>query len=196
MTLKIKLSELTIAPEVFTARVTAFVVAMKEYAAHLEGVKIDAANETLKPAERRVVFPGPSEEPLIERAAHEGYEFTGPTLDEKKAALFAKVRELETEALNSIVPPHKARHWSFVEADARQAHSKRVADFHKSHAAVHFEQNEIPAMTPEEADIVREADARRARQQSVQRRAAKHEHDIGELTEETIAGYKLESFGD
>lgn len=175
MTLKIKLSSLTMAPEAFATQVASHAAAMREYAAHLEGVRADADDEALAPHERRMAFPAPSADPLVERAVAEGYEFEGPTLAEKKAALFAEVRRMETEALAAVVPPAKARHWQFMCFDARARLDKGLAT--------------------DEDDAALTAEVERAQRQTlINRRAAKIEHDIDDLTDETVDAFVLEPF--
>jgi hypothetical protein len=176
MTVQIKLSTLTIAPEAFAARVKAFADAVLEYIGHLEGVRLDAANETLKPEERRVAFPPPSEEPLIEQAAREGYEFAGPTLEEKKQALTDEVRRVERETHERVMPQAKRRHWEFREQEIRLRRSKEITKITMPHD---FEDDNF---LEDHAD-------RKAKLQTVSRWAAKHEHDIADLTDETVETY-------
>ncbi|MHB8272829.1 hypothetical protein [Bradyrhizobium sp.] len=190
MTIKIKLSSLAVSPEEFARHVEIHAAKLLEYKTHLQGVAADAADPDLKPEERRVAFPPPSEERLVEHAAVEGYEFEGPTLDEKKAALFAEVRRLETEGLQAVIPPAKARHWQFREQDIRAADHNRLlaaSDDDKKDPAKF-----IRGTRPVDDDrFMREHAARQDRSAAIQRHAAKHEHDIADLTEDTVDGYVI-----
>ena len=190
MTIKIKMSTLTIPAEEFARRVESFIGAMKEYAAHLEGVEADELDESLSFDERRIAFPPPSEEPIIEQAAREGYELAGPTLEEKKAALFAEVRRLEAEAMQAIMPSAKLRHWQFREHDIRTADHARLA-------AASDEDRKDPgkfiAQTRSAADdhFLNKHTARKAHCDAIARHAAKHEHDIADLSEENVDHYVI-----
>jgi hypothetical protein len=173
MTIKIKKSALMCSPEEFAEHVEGFKGVMREYQAHLEGVRADAENHDLKPEDRRVAFPPPMADPLIERAAAEGYEIEGPSLAEKKAALFAEVRRMESEALQAIIPPAKARHWEFRVQEILAAHAPRIP-------------------TGDDGAFVDDIRSRKAKQTAMQRHFAKIEHDIADLTEETIDGWTMD----
>lgn len=185
MTLKIKLWRLTVSPEEFTRRVATHVERMAEYNLHLEGVRIDAANLDMKPEDRRIAFPAPSADALIEQAAAEGYEFEGPSLAEKKAALFAAVTRMEEVALQSVIPPAKARHLQYREHDIR---AKQAANFAATATYT-------VTIGDEDSVFLQEMDAKRAKQAAIQRAAAKLEHDIDDLTEATVDAFVLEPFG-
>lgn len=184
MTFKIKLSELPMPLPEFEARVKAFFESLVEYFRHLEGVQADAANPDLTPEERRVAFPAPSEDPLVEAAvrreahddgslsAHVDYEVQGPTLEEKKVALTAEVRAKETAAVHSVMPPAKVRHWHFREQDILKAHAPNIP-------------------TGSDGIFIEEMKVRREKAAAVSRWAAKHEHDIHDLTEENVDQYKV-----
>lgn len=195
MTIKIKRSELRnwsgafATDEDFAEHVRNYAAAVAEYNVHLKGVEADAKNEDLKPEERRVAFPPPDHHPLVKAAAEEGYEIVGPSLDEKKAALFAEVRRMESEALQSIIPPAKARHWAFHEADIRA----------KRHAAmVRTAEGQGQTFTIIVGDgddlFMQDMEARRARQVVASRYAAKLEHDIDDLTDETVDSFAIAPF--
>lgn len=175
MTIKIKKSSLMCSPEEFAGHVEGFGRVMREYNAHLEGVRADAENEVLAPEDRRVAFPPPYVDPLIMQAASEGYEIIGPSLDEKKAALFAEVKRMESEALQAIIPPAKARHWDFRVREILAAHAPRIP-------------------TGDDGAFVDDIRDRRAKQIEVQRHCAKLEHDIDDLTDETIDSFVIAPF--
>jgi hypothetical protein len=181
MTVKIKLSTLTITPEAFAEGVAKHAQAMREYSLHLEGVKIDAANPDLKPEDRRVAFPPPSADPLIEQAAAEGYEFAGPTLDEKKQALLDEVRRIERETVERAFPVAKRRHWQYREQDILQRRSREISKI----------------TLPQDADddnFLADQTERKVKVDVVQRWAAKHEHDISDLTDDTVDHYAIAEF--
>jgi hypothetical protein len=189
MTVKIKLSTLGIDPQDFAQRVLKHAQAMREYNQHLEGVKADAANPDLKPEDRRVAFPPPSADPLVEQAVAEGYEFAGPTLDEKKQALFAEVKRLETEAIERILPVAKRRHWEFRERDIHAEDRARIAA--EPQRIEDVESYNRDWRGAEKTEFLAAQQARHAKLQDVMRWAAKHEHDIADLTDETVDQYVI-----
>jgi hypothetical protein len=163
---------------------------MAEYAVHLEGVAADAANPELKPEERRVAFPGPAADPLIERAAVEGYEIEGPTLAEKKAALLDQVHAAERAALERLIPPNKLRHWQFREQEIRAADHGR----YPSDGTLTFADKlaEVDRTRPaEDTAFLADFQSRKDTQQQVMKAAAKLEHDIDDLTEDTVDAFKI-----
>ena len=198
MTFKVKLSEIAITAEEFAARVAAHFERLVEYYKHLDGVRADAANPDLKDEDKRVAFPPPAEDDKVELAIyrerhadgsvtpHIDYEFEGPSLQEKKDALLAKVKEMETKALHEAVPPHKARHWHFREQDIIEAdHNLRVDN------PGHDEDWYLAHRPYADQTFLNEHAERKAKQQRILRVAAKHEHDISDLTEANVDSYKV-----
>src|SRR4029077_19782444 len=204
MTLQVKLSTLAISAEDFAARVQAHFERLVEYYHHLEGVKIDAANPDLKPEQRRVAFPPPSEDNTVElairRERHDDgsitpvidYEVKGPTLTEKKAALTAKARELEAQAHHANVPAAKRRHFQLREADIHANDRARVeANPERVDNAFSFM---AATRDPEDTTFLAEQAARHEKEQAIMRWGAKLEHDIEDLTEATIDAFMILPF--
>lgn len=192
MTIKIKLSELPCPPEMFIDGVNIHMHAMQEYAKHLKGVEEDAQNNDLKPEDRRVAFPPPEAHPLVMQAAREGYVFVGPSLAEKKAALFAEVKRMESEALQAIIPPAKARHWAFQEADIRGADQERYKAQLAMPNPMPFDQFSLINRPLADTTFLKEQADRKARVESAMRSAARLEYSIDNLTEETIDGWSAD----
>lgn len=204
MTLLVKLSALTIPLEQFVARVEAHIARLIEYYRHLEGVREDAANPDLSPQDRRVAFPPPSEDDLIEKAiVHEtqadgrvtvraDYEVTGPTLTEKKAALAAHAREIEAAAHHANIPAAKRRHFQLRAADIHAADQKRVEENPER------VDNAFAFMTetrdPDDTAFLADQQARSTTEAAIVRWAAKMEHDIEDLTEETVDAFVVAPF--
>jgi len=208
MTFQIRRADLPCSAEEFAARVIAHVERLNEYYRHLAGVEADKVNPNLEADERRVAFPGPSEHPLIESAirpnvycelpdqaaiAIADYEITGPTLAEKKAALTAQVHKQEAEAIEAVFPAAKRRHWQFREQDIRAADHMRA-----SNHPTRIEPDQMDAflrsarMTGENM-FLDDMNARRAKVDAIQRRAAKLEHGIADLTDDTVDGFKIDA---
>lgn len=198
MTIKIKLDALRgtayDTPEAFARAVDQHAAAMLEYMEHLKGVEADAMNEDIRPEDRRVAFPPPDPGRIIELAAAEGYEIVGPSLDEKKAVLFAEVKRVESEALQAIIPPAKARHWAFQEADIHAADQER----YKAQLAMPvsnpmpFDQFSLINRPLADTTFLKEQADRKALVESAMRSAARLEYSIDNLTEETIDGWTMD----
>ena len=206
MTFQIRRADLPCSAEDFAARVIAHVERLNEYYRHLAGVEADKVNPNLKADERRVAFPGPSEHPLIESAirpnvycelpdqaaiAIADYEITGPTLAEKKAALTAQVHKQEAEAIEAVFPLAKRRHWQFREQDIRAADHARIAN--------HPTRVDDPAKflaecrPAEDTQFLADQTARTEKMNAIQRHSARLEHDIADLTDETVDGFKIDA---
>lgn len=200
MTLRIKADSLPGSAEDFASHVAAYAAAMTEYAAHLKGVAEDAVNEALSPNQRRVAFPPPTADERVMRAVRQAedgsyiadYEIAGPSIEERKAALLERVRAEEAKAIAAILPPAKVRHFQFRMADINAADAKRIADNPNriDDIATFLVANRPVGDTAFLADYA----ARQARVGEVQRWAAKLEHDIDDLTEETIGGFVVTPF--
>lgn len=159
----------------FAGRVARHAAAVAEYETHLRGVEEDAANETLKPEERRVAFPPPSEHPTVEAAVKAGgYELVGPSLEVRKQRLCAAVDLMERSGIADVTPDRKRRWFNF-----------RIAD---------IASKDDDAVTHEDASFLDDQQARAKREMAVRRWAAKQHHDIDDLTEETIDAWKPEPF--
>jgi hypothetical protein len=200
MTMHIKLSSLPWSLEEFQQRAAAYAAAMTEYAQHLKGVAADAENETLAPEDRRVAFPPPTEDWQITAAVRQGDDgiyvvdckVHGATLDERKSALAARVKELETAAIAEALPSAKARHFHFRKADIDAADVARIAA-NPNHI------DDVPAFlastrSDEDARFLDDYAARLAKMNAIQRWAAKLEHDIDDLTEATIDTFEVVPF--
>jgi hypothetical protein len=122
------------------------------------------------------------------------YAFAGPTLDEKKAALWARVRRLEAEALEKAMPAAKARHFQFREADIRKADQARyAAEMAKGPTApIDFEHFSLDNRPLLDTRFLEEQAARQDQANEINRWAAKLDHDIDDLTEETFDAFKTE----
>lgn len=187
MTFQVKTATLGMSEEAFAAHVSAFHKALVEYYKHLDGVRADAANPDLKPDERRVAFPPPTMDVLIENAIRReeqpdgsikaviDYAFVGLSLAEKKAALlaekkaalFARVRKMEQEAIEANIPAAKRRHWQFLAAD-------QISDGYSEVVGSYYD--------------------RLKKEVAIQRWAAKLEHDIADLTEATVDHFEIAPF--
>ncbi len=176
MTLKIERESLPCSAEQFAALVETHAKAMAEYAAHLRGVEADAANEDLKPEDRRVAFPPPSAHPLVEAAVQAGdFVLVGPSLEVRKQRLCAEVDAAEQAEIAAIMPQRKVRHWQHLVQDARIRLAKGIAT--------------------DEDDALMTVQAEREKKiAAVQRWAAKAHHDIDDLTDETVDAWEMEPF--
>lgn len=198
MTLKVRKDH--VAGMGFEERVAAHVAAMNEYRKHLRGVAEDAENPNLKPDERRVAFPGPDAPNLIKSAVTldgatdqyvPDYEFVGPPLAERKDALMRRVREIEAAAIEANIPAAKRRHWFFAEIDIRDADAKRFAE---TDGDVDYLTFTNATRAPVDTAFIAAHNERQAKEAAIQRWAAKLEHDIADLTDETIDAFNLEPF--
>lgn len=179
----------------FRKAVVAHAEAMREYAEHLRGVEEDAANADLKPEDRRVAFPPPSAHPLVEVAVKAGgYDLVGPPLEVRKQRLSAEVDAAEQAEIAKVMPQRKARYWQMHEQDIRAADNMIVSNHPvpvPHDQITSFLRAKRPA---DDTAFLDDQQKRRERVASVQRWAAKAHHDIDNLTEETIDGWKLEPF--
>lgn len=205
MTIKIARESLPCSPEQFAAALDGYVAALTEYNEHLKGVEADAADPSIPHENKRVAFP-PPEPPLgIMTAAigrrddgslYADYEIVGPPLDVRKQRLMQQVSEVEGAELAKVTPPGKARYWQMREQAIRQADSE-VMTAHMSAG------NDLPGdaeaflrsmRSSADTDFLAEQDARRKEEDAVRFWAAKQHHDIEDLTEETVDGWKMEAF--
>lgn len=209
MTLKIDREILGCSPEAFASVVDAHIAALREYDAHLKGVREDAANEALAPEERRVAFPGPEAAPLVERAIKRtlnpdgeswsfepDYELVGPSLDERKRRLLHEIEKAEMAEVAKVDPPAKQRYHVLRERSILTADAERL----QAHMAVHgelpgdieaFHQAHRPA---EDTNFLAAAADRRDRRAAVEMWSAKAMHDVDDLTEATIGAWELKPF--
>jgi len=195
MTFRIDRETLPCSPDEFARAVEAHASALVEYAAHLLGVEADAANQALKPHERRVAFPPPSAPPLVEAAVKAGgYELVGPSLEVRKQRLCAHVDEAEQIELAKVMPPRKERYWQMREQDIRTADHMCLSNHQDKIEPDHIEPWLKSVRPTEDTTFLAEQKRRRDTLSIIQRWAAKAHHDVDDLTEETIDGWKLEPF--
>lgn len=212
MTLKIDRESLPYSPEQFAAAVDAHIAALAEYTEHLKGVHADAANEALAPEDRRVAFPPPTADSLVEKAIrYDGqensgafrfvadYEIVGPSLAVRKQRLMQAVSEAEGAELAKVTPPGKARYWQMREQAIHNADSTRwngyVAGLAGATVLTDFSDYVTGTRSAEDTRFLNEQEARRRDEKAIQFWAAKAHHDIEDLTEETVDGWKMEAFG-
>lgn len=202
MTFQIRKADLACREEDFADMVRAHVERLNEYAHHLLGVEADKNNPDLAPDERRVAFPAPEAHPLVMNACRQhangdiiaDYEILGPTLAERKATLSADVRQRESMLLGNVMPSAKVRHWQFREQDIRAADHMRV-----SNHVTRIEPDQIDAFLraarpSDDTAFLEEMKARHEQVAAIQRWAARCEHDIDDLTDETVDGFKVLAF--
>jgi len=194
MTFQIRKADLPCSVERFAELVKAHAEAIAEYERHLLAVAQDADDPNLKPEEKRVAFPPPSAlHPLIEQAIR-GYEVVGPTLSEKKATLTEAVRACEREAIEANIPAAKRRHWQFRYQDILAADHARLSNHPER-----IEPEDINAFLAscrpaEDTAFLADYREREVREAAIHRRAAKLEHDIDDLTEETVDTFAVTPF--
>jgi hypothetical protein len=208
MTLKIDREALPISPDEFGKVVAAHIAALSEYDEHLAGVREDEANEQLKPEDRRVVFPAPSASALVEEAIRQekqddgrthfvaDYEMVGPSLSVRKQRLVQQVSEAEGAELAKVVPPGKIRYFhlryaQIMRDDAERLHVHLIEGNDHPGDVEAFQRQFRPE---DDSRFLDEYDDRARVQTAVNTWAAKAHHDIEDLTEETVDGWKLEPF--
>lgn len=200
-----KKADLPCSEEEFAARCGAHADRLNEYYQHLVGVEQDKTNDSLKPDERRVAFPPPeAADPRVRMAvvtsgklgvdavARPSYEIVRPTLDEKKAALHARVEVGRAAAVEGVIPAAKRQHWAFRQMDIHAADHKRVQD-----APLHID--DVPRFVREtrsadDTAFLAEHAERLSKEGAIQRHAAKLSHDIHDLTEENVDAFEIGAF--
>ena len=202
MTVEIKISDLPCPVETFAEHVADYAARLNEYARHLAGVEEDKNNPDLKPEDRRVAFPAPTHHPLVMSACrqHENgeivgdYQIVGPTLEERKATLIADLRQQAAAMIAKVMPPAKVRHWQYRAQDIHAADQMRV-----NNHPVKIESDQVQAWLrsvrpAEDTACLDDLNARHETTQRIERWVAKQEHDIDDLTEETIDDWVMAPF--
>lgn len=183
--LKIDVETLPCSPEEFAGHVGAYLKVMTEYGEHLKGVEADKADPDMPDDERRVAFPAPYADDLVMRAAAEGYEIVGPSLDLRKQRLFQQVSEAEQVELAKVVPPGKRRYFDLQE---QAILAKQAKEWEAAGHTVTI------TLDPDDENVLEQQKARRATCAAVALWAAKQHHDIEDLTEETVDAWEMTPF--
>jgi hypothetical protein len=199
----------------FAAAAAAHAVEMRAWRAHMARVKEDEKDDV--PIERRhVAYPRPRAHPMVEHAVDENDEVNfevvddGPTAAEllaaRKAALMSEVSIAENKAVDAIVPPGKRRLFNLRESEISAADQEKRIALTVSNSGL-LKKITGNALTADQIAAKIEADRpaedtallqaqkeRRARIEAIERAAAQAQHDIEDLTAETVGSWKLPTF--
>lgn len=177
--LKIPLSTIRALPFDFGGEVDAYIKRLTEHR-HTVGEAAPTAPHTLvEAAVARHQHPIEAKKPDDFLAHFEVVDDTPPpppppTLDEKKQMLVREVNAEAEKARATIIPMLKAAHWENQYRDAMAVEQKKQTAAQKA--------------------IVSQHDMRLKKIDAINRHVAKQYSDIHDLTESTIADWKLEAF--
>ena len=170
MTFQIRKDQLPFKPDVFAAVVQMHAAALNEYRAHLRGVAEDAENPELKPEDRRVAFPGPDAHNLVKSAI---------TLD---GATDQYVPDYE------LVGPPLAEKKQALFAQVTQMENDAIEANIPAAKRRHWQ------FVVQDGGYLPDWQDRVAKQEAIQRWAAKLHADIYDLTEATVDAFVIAPF--
>jgi hypothetical protein len=190
---------------------------MRQWRAHMRRVAEDEKNG-VEGIEKHHPLVKPSGHPTVEAAVNEhdqaDYEIfdDGPSPEElfaaKKADFNNRVMQAEADSIAAIIPPSKHRFFILRESAINEEDGQRASEclermqssLRKVGEAIGVMkpidlQKEIEKLrSPEDNAFLAEQRSRRERISKIQMKAAKAQHDIDDLTIETVDSFKLPDF--
>lgn len=186
----------------FEAQAATHAVEMREWRAHQERVSADEAAGVIG-IERHWPLKRPTAHPAVEAAVNEKSEMDfdliedGPTADDllrlKKEALSQIVHQAEHAAISSIVPLGKQRFRDIRRQEIEAADIERAAEDGGllKMAATAIGLRGRRDRTQAETDFLEQHQDEQSRIRAIQRAAAEAQHDIEDLTSETVDAWSV-----